>query len=586
MRLKKPFIAATAAAALVSLAACGSSGGGGGATGSSDTFKAGGGAGSILDPTRQAPAPPIPGAKKGGTVTVLSASGLTTMDPTEAYYVNTGSILSGLVTRSLTQWSYDKKSGEMILIPDLATDLGTPNKDFTQWTFTMRKGVKYENGQAVTPQDIKYGIERSFDRSTFPGGATYSNDFFLHGDTYKGPYKSGTNYDGVVIHGQNITIKMARPFPDMPYWGAFAAMGPIPPGKASDPSKYSQHPLATGPYKFASYSPGESLTLVRNQYWDPNTDPGRTAYPDKYDMHFTENSKQIDQTILSNNGSGSSTLTFDNLLAADYQTAKATANDQLTIGTTPCTAMYQPDYRVIKNITVRRAIGYAYPYQDAWTAAGEIIGVTRSPGGSMEPPGIPGRVNYNVLGNKPGTFDPQKSIQLLKKAGYKPGEFELKFLYSTDDPISVDVKDQLVKGFTKAGFKATPVATTTNQYYTLRADPNYHKINIRSYGWCSDWPSGLTWLPPMLGSDHRGQTNLMFFSEPSVDKKISQIETLPLPKQPAAWGALDKLVEAKYYPFVNVGYYGDVMAHGSSIMGMSNDAIFAMPTWKDMWVKQ
>ena len=56
----------------------------------------------------------------------------------------------------------------MVLIPDLATDLGRPNDDFTEWTFTIREGVKYENGEEVTPEDIAYGIKRSFDRETFP----------------------------------------------------------------------------------------------------------------------------------------------------------------------------------------------------------------------------------------------------------------------------------------------------------------------------------------------------------------------------------------------------------------------------------
>ncbi len=82
----------------------------------------------------------------------------------------------------------------MILVPDLATNLGTPNNDFTTWKFTLRPGIKFENGQAVTAADLKYGIERSFDRATFPGGANYSNQYFLHGDTYKGPYKSPGDY--------------------------------------------------------------------------------------------------------------------------------------------------------------------------------------------------------------------------------------------------------------------------------------------------------------------------------------------------------------------------------------------------------
>ena len=40
-----------------------------------------------------------------------------------------------------------------------------------------------------------------------------------------------------MVDGDTLTLKMARPFPDMPYWAAFPAMGPIPEG-GSDPDSY------------------------------------------------------------------------------------------------------------------------------------------------------------------------------------------------------------------------------------------------------------------------------------------------------------------------------------------------------------
>ena len=89
----------------------------------------------------------------------------------------------------------------MVLVPDIATDLGTPNADFTEWTFTIRDGVRFEDGTPVTADDVAYGIKRSFDRADFPTGPTYSNDYFLDGDSYKGPYLSGTAYPGVVVDG-------------------------------------------------------------------------------------------------------------------------------------------------------------------------------------------------------------------------------------------------------------------------------------------------------------------------------------------------------------------------------------------------
>src|SRR5699024_4491316 len=120
------------------------------------------------------------------------------------------------------------------------------------------------------------------------------NNYFLNGDTYKGPYTDkGKTCGCVEIHGQKLTIKMARPFPDMPYYGTFAAMSPIPKGKDSDPTTYKLHPWATGPYQIKSYEPQHKMVLVKNPNWDPNTDPVRHQYINKFVMKFDMDSSQI-----------------------------------------------------------------------------------------------------------------------------------------------------------------------------------------------------------------------------------------------------------------------------------------------------
>ncbi len=583
MHWKRPAVAISGAA-LLTLAACGggSSGGGTGA-GPTATFSAGGGSGQSIDMSRSdGPAPPIDGAKQGGTVTSLTNRGASTFDPTEIYYTNTASIGQALVFRSLTQYVYNPDTKEMVLIPDLASSWKS-NADFTDWTFTLRDGVKYENGQPVTCADMRYGLLRSMDRDAFPTGASYSNDYFLGGDKYKGPITSGsTKFPGITCNGQDLNIKMTKPFPDMPYWGSFPAMSPIP-QSASDPKKYRLHPLATGPYKFDKYQPGTSLTLVRNDQWDPASDPGRHAYPDGYNFKFTEDSSKLDQLIINDQGSAQTTLTYENLLTADYRTATQQAPDRVVTGTSPCTFFWYPDYTKITDVNVRRAIGLAYPYENAWLAAGSIVGVTRIPATSIMPPGIPGRPNktYDPLGIGGKNTDTAKAKQMLKDANALG--YELKFYYSTDDPNSVNVKNEIVKSLTTAGFKASPVATTTNQFYTLTQDPN-SPVNVRSLGWCSDWPSGSSWLPPELGSNSPQSINLSKFSEPAVDKEMNRIQTLPLDQQPDAWYQLDKTIGEKYFPMIPTGYSGSAMMHGSKIQGMNNDSTFGYPTWKDIWI--
>jgi peptide/nickel transport system substrate-binding protein len=578
MRRGKP-VAVSVFFAVWMLAACsGASNGRSGSPVSRTT--AAGVAGQVIDFSRRAPAAPIPGAVAGGTVTVLdppNSWGARLLDPTVLYFDEPISVLSGLVTRSLTQYVYDPAHDSMVLIPDIATDTGTPNADFTSWTFTIRDGVRFENGATVTADDVAFGIERSLDRTDFRDGPAYSADFFLDAATYKGPYQSGTDYAGVVVDGNTVTIKMDRPFPDMPYWAAFPAMGPIP-QIGSEPASYGLHPLATGPYKFSRYRPGKSLTLVRNRHWDPNTDPGRHAYPKRYVFRFQTPAERIDASVLGNPTVGQTALSTQSVLPADYPRAQRL--NRLTLGPGPCTDKWFPDYRKITDIRVRKAIGYAYPYQAIDRALGAIPGVTALAGDSILPPGFPDRRNYTVLDIAPGHTDPKKAKSLLQQAGYAPGEYGLRFVYAANDPWSVRINNLRVQALQAAGFTVTPYrAANYDDLFKVEQDPDA-PINIRSSGWCSDWKSGSTLIPPLFQSN--SAANVAYFTEPVIDTEIERISRLPIDQQPQAWAALDQTIMTQYYPVIITGYHGDAFPHGSRIKDMNNDNILGMPTWKDI----
>jgi peptide/nickel transport system substrate-binding protein len=204
------------------------------------------------------------------------------------------------------------------------------------------------------------------------------------------------------------------------------------------------------------------------------------------------------------------------------------------------------------------------------------------------PPGLPGRTPYNVTGRKAFQTDPARAKALLKSANATG--YEIRFLFPTDDPINVKVKDAIVKGLTEAGFKATPVPTTIANYVAARENTS-EDINVRSAGWCSDWPSGSTWIPPNFGSTNPDRThsfasNYSAFSNRSVDSQINAIQTLPLERQAAAWNGLDKTIAQKYFPLFTTWYTGVAQAHGSMIQGDFDDNTSGMPTWKDMWISQ
>lgn len=596
MHLKKSAVAVTTAGLLFLAAACGGSGGGGDEGGEGVNKETLGDTGSGQDPDREGPVT-IDGAQEGGTVTVLTSTGITTpIDPSDLYYTDTNAIMTGLVTRQLTQYDYDEETGQMILIPDLATDLGTHNDDYTEWTFTLRDGVKWENGDPITPEEVAFGIVRSMDAKTFPNGPGlyYSNPYFLGGDTYKGPYTendpTGEKQEAVSVDGNDITIKMSQPFPDFPYYASFPSIGPIPTDpKINDPAKYAQHPWASGPYKIKSYETGKSLVLERNDQWDPATDPGRTQYPDGYVFKSGLQYDQIDQIMLNDSGDAKTSMSYEDVQANDYREMKDTG--RLVTGGSPCTYFYALDQRQMPDDpeqakAVAEALAWALPYEDQIIASGLIPDVNAIPTDNLMPPGVPGREEYEpVEGHGDFETDPEKAKQILSDAGLEG--FELKFLYRTDLDTDVAGKDVLQKGLEAAGFKFTPVPTTIAKYVTDRDNPDA-PINVRSYGWCSDWPSGATWIPPIFQSTDIDEvgfgTNESAFNNPEIDQKIKDAFVAPADEQPKLWNDLEQEIMTKYLPVVPRYYTGIAQMRGSQIEGFNDDNTLGMPTFRDIWV--
>ena len=227
------------AAGALALSACGGDGGGGGAGGGATPSAAPtdlADTGNFTDPDRAGPVE-IEGAQEGGTVKVISFTPLETMDPSEIYYTHTNAISTALLNRSLTQFVYDEEANQAVLVPDLATDLGTPNEDFTEWTFTIRDGVKYEDGTPVTAEDVKFGMERTMDVETFPespGG--YALEYYEGGADYEGPYTgNGAQLDSIAVDGSTMTDHDVQAVP------GHALLGVLPRQRA-DPGRQGGRP--------------------------------------------------------------------------------------------------------------------------------------------------------------------------------------------------------------------------------------------------------------------------------------------------------------------------------------------------------
>ncbi len=590
MKRNKP-LALVAGAALLSLAACGGGSSDDGSSGGGKDRQIGAQDGGSKDETRQGPAADIDGATAGGTITVYLPGdpGPDTLDPTAGWSVTGNSIQQALTSRSLTQYARDDE-GQPVLVPDLATDLGSHNDDYTEWTFTIRDDATWQDGKPVTADEVAFGICRSLDSEAFPSGAgtEYSKTYFADAADYEGPYTGKDpncdKYQGITVDGQDITIKMAKPFPDMDYWGAFMAMGPAPLGNASKPPNYGQKPLSNGPYKVDSYKPNEELVLVKNDQWSADSDPARHQYADEFVFKFNQDQAKVDEIMLSDN-SDSQTAVSTGLGSGNYNDANGQLGDRLVQQTSQCVSTLTPDYTKIDDINVRKALAYAYPYEDVWIAGGEVPGVTRDYANSVMPPGMAGKKDFQVDGEQI-KYDPEKSKALLAEAGYGDKPYEITMVYYEVDPLAKDAQDQITKGFEAGGFKVKAIPVQESPY-NIWLDPDNKvnkQLNLRGVNWCSDWPAGSTMLPPLLKGG--AVYNTAGFDEASVNDEMDNIATLPLEDQADAWGALDEKIMTDYFPIIPTAFRNDLFVFGTKVGNPTGDGSIGAPNYKDLFVMQ
>ncbi|GIF18082.1 peptide/nickel transport system substrate-binding protein [Actinoplanes tereljensis] len=574
----KVAVAATAAVA-IGLSGCGSP------SSKNDTGK--GDTGKIsaqqaaTDPNAKGPAAEVAGAKKGGTITIVAQTTPSTLDPTDTYYTDSNEI-EKLTFRTPTQ--YDIRDGQPVLVPDL-TDLGTVSADKLTWTFKLTGTFKYEDGTDVKVEDLAYAIKRSFAHDVYPNGPAYQLSYFKDGDKYKGPYTDGDTYAGVETQGTDtLIIHLAKPFADLPFYLTFPAFTPIP--KAKDTKQdYKNHPISTGPYMFDEYVPGTSLTLKKNPNWDANTDPVRHQYADAWNFKWGGELVTLQQKVLNSAGEDANSLAYDEVDASLIPQLTGDKANQLIKGESPCLYVFNIDTRKITDINIRKAIAKAYPW-DALSKANGNNDYTAEPASTFLPPGVPGHTKYSPLPDLTGTGagDPDGAKKLLTDAG-KVG-FELSWYYDNTKPIPQQISNIRADALTKAGFKVKAIGVATAD---LRAKVGDYDAPVNTgqgpRGWCSDWPTGSSWLPVMFESKAISEgTSWGFQQDAALDKKIEDVANLPTDEATTKWAALDEEIMGKY---VALPWYYTKMAvvSGTNIGGAVGDATVGMPFFPDLYLK-
>src|SRR3546814_6623879 len=86
--------------------------------------------------------------------------------------------------------------------------------------------------------------------------------------------------------------------------------------------------------------------------------------------------------MISNNDASKTTI-LTQLQGSSYTEAVKKLGKRVVVAPQTCTSFLYPDYKKIDNVDLRRAIAFAYDYENVWSAGGEIPGTTRVMGNSI-----------------------------------------------------------------------------------------------------------------------------------------------------------------------------------------------------------
>ncbi|GAA5197146.1 ABC transporter substrate-binding protein [Rugosimonospora acidiphila] len=552
MKTKYGALVAGGAALVLALTAC--SGGG-----SSATTKPTGGSGSGYNAATKGVV--NPSTKKGGTLKLVSDADADSYDPARTYYAWMWNF-SRFYNRTLLTSAPAQGAASLKLVNDLAESQDISSDGLT-YTYKLKSGVKFQDGTPITSKDIKYGIERIFAQDVLPGGPTYLKGILDEGQNYPGPYKD-TSPDGLksvtTPDDTTIVFKLASPFADFPYLLAMPGAGPVPKAKDTG-AKYTNNPVASGPYEFKSYQPGKSLVLVRNPNWDPSTDSVRKALPDEIDLTIISDDNEIDNELLDGTADVNTAQTGVQSAAQAKilldASLKANADDFFTGFTRYFSISSQvPPFN---NINCRIAVQYAADKVSLQTArGGPEAGGAIAP--SMIPPTVAGYdASLTPYTGNSGKPDIAKAKDYLSKCGQPNGFKTVIATQSTDK--GEKVAQALQQALAKVNITATIDATDPSPYYsaTIGTPSNVHKKNygIMQAGWGADFPTGYGFLDVI--SDGRkiqqegGNTNTGELNDPAINSLIDQAvaETDPT-KAADIWKQVDAktMDAATYLPFV------------------------------------
>lgn len=494
--------------------------------------------------------------------------GLTSLDPAFARNQNvlwmTNQIFNGLVQidDSLNIKPCIAKSWEI-------------SEDGKTYTFHLRNDVYFhddtlfKNGQGrkVIAQDFSYSFSRIIDPKTASSGAWIFNDKVDGKKAFLSPNDS------------TFIIKMNKPFP--PFLSMLSAQYcSVVPYEVVDfyGKEFRTHPIGTGPFKFKYWKEGEVLVLLKNEnYFEKDSDGVNLPYvdavkasfiPDKQTAFMEFIKKKLDFFNSVDGSYRDDILTKSGKMTAKYQ-GKFKLRKGAYLNTEYLGMLVDSSLDIVKNsplkyIKVRQAINYAINRERLVKYLRNSIGIPGNSG--FIPAGMPG---FNAKVVKGYAYNPEKSKELLKEAGFPEGKGMPEITLSTTTTYK-DLIEFIQGELTNVGIKSK---IEVNQSASLRETIAKRQVNFFRGSWIADYADGEIYLSMFYSKNYVPiGPNYTSFNNKEFDKMYEQLSYIKNDQERfKLYQKMDQLMMEES-PVVVLFYDESVNLYQNNISGLSNNA--------------
>ncbi|MBM7856069.1 peptide/nickel transport system substrate-binding protein [Desulfohalotomaculum tongense] len=415
------------------------------------------------------------------------------------------------------------------------------NEDKTQWTFHLRKGVKFHDGTPFNAEAVKFSIERQL-----PPNRT---DAMPYASFVFEPVKAVEVVD-------EYTVKIILKEPYAPFLANMAMCMAAPIVSPTAVKKYGDdyisHPVGTGPFKFVKWERGQSIELVANKdYWDG---------PPKLD-------KLIFKFVKENSVRASELMTgsidaMDGVDPNDVKTLEengviVTKNPGMNINYLAFFCNKEP----FNNPKLRQAVSHAIN-RDA-IVEHLYQGLATKANGPL-PSFIPG---YDKE-LKPYEYNPEKAKQLLAEAGY-PNGLKVTLLTYTNprpyNPVGQKLAEAIQNDLKKVGIDVEIRAYPWKEYKQVVSPVIVKEGDMMIYGWIGDNGDPDNFLTLLDSKEIAGSLNSAKYANEKVDKLLVEgRKEFDMAKRAEIYSELQQIL-VKDAPWVFISHATAMTAQNSSV---------------------